>query len=136
MRLFEFAPTGIDLGVVRTALATYVKKANEKRMDIKIPYMQLLSLIDQDDLPLGGPDSDKQGLLTALKNNPKVDPTGDVFDVEGDYIIIKSQTKAQQDQVKGGGKGIDQMASSAASKEISGGSSVNQMASSAAKTIN
>lgn len=116
MRLFEFA-SDIDLGSIRTVLATYTRKANAQKADIKMPFAQFLSLIDSDDLPLGGPDSPKADILNALKN---FDPTlSNVFDVDDNgYIIIKSETKPQVTTPKGGGPTVDKMASSAAQQSL------------------
>lgn len=116
MRLFEFAPD-IDLGRINSVLAPYTRKANAQKADIKMPFAQFLSLIDNDDLPLGGPDSPKVDILNALKNlHPSLSK---VFDVDDNgFMIIKSETKPQVSAAKGGGPTIDQMASSAAQQSL------------------
>jgi hypothetical protein len=76
-----------------------------------------MNILQKFDLPLGGIDSDKQKIMTALKNT--IDPTGDVIkDIgpDGSLILNNPQDAAQPDST--GGSSIDQMASRAATKNL------------------
>lgn len=119
MKLFE-----LDMGSTMSALSVLKGKSAEKSSSGKISYEAVMNAFKQFDLPLGGPNSDTQAILTALKN--LVDPTGDVIDSinppdaefpNGSITLNTPNNNPTQPEVKGGSS-VDQMASSAANQAI------------------
>lgn len=120
MKLFE-----LDIGSTKSVLSILQGRSAEKNDSGKVSYEAVMNLFKQFDLPLGGPDSDKQAILTALKN--LVDPIGDVIDSinppdaefpNGSITLNTPNNNPTQPEVKGGSS-LDDMASRAAQKAIS-----------------
>jgi hypothetical protein len=115
MRLFE-----VDLGSARDVLAVLQGLANKEGQSSELPFPVVMNILKPFDLPLGGPDSDRDKMLVALKNS--IDPAGDVFDVKGDgsgTLVLNTKAGGQQDQTEPAGSStptVDKMAASGAKK--------------------
>lgn len=120
MKLFE-----LDIGSTKSVLSILQGRSAEKNDSGKVSYEAIMDLFKQFDLPLGGPNSDKQAILTALKN--AIDPAGDIIqsinppDAEfpnGSMTLDTPDNNPTQPEVSGGSS-LDNMASRAAQKAIS-----------------
>jgi len=108
MRLLE-----VDTGSAQVVLKILRGLANEHGQSGRIPYAAFLNKMKQFDLPLGGPNSDRQQMITALKNaNPQLGAI--IKSVEADGTIVLDKTNEPQDQSAGqaGGPSVDAMAAS------------------------
>ena len=114
MKLLE-----VDTGAVQVVLKILRGLANEHGRTGEIPYAAFLNKMRAFDLPLGGPDSDRQQVIAALKNaNPQLGAI--IKDVKPDGTIVLDKTNEPADQAAGqaGGPAVDAMASSNA-KQLS-----------------
>lgn len=107
MKLFE-----VDLGSARVVLKILKGMADEKGGRGEIPYPAFLNKLKQFDLPIGGLNSDRQQMITALKN--AIPELGAIIkDVKPDGTIVLDKTNDPANQAKkSGGPTVDKMASS------------------------
>lgn len=112
MKLFE-----LDIGSTKSVLSILQGRSSKENSSGVIPYNTVMNLFKQFDLPLGGPNSDKQQIMTALKN--KIDPSGDVIkDVNPDGSLVLNQPNDQVEPQVKGSPTVNAMASQAARAEL------------------
>lgn len=114
MKLFE-----LDIGSTKSILSVLQGRSSKEGSSGVLPYNAVMNLFKQFDLPLGGPNSDKQKIMTALKN--AIDPAGDVIKTinpDGSLVLNQPNDQAQPQPAATGGSSVDQMASSAAQQAI------------------
>jgi len=114
MKLFE-----LDIGSTKSILSVLQGQSSKGGSSGTISYNAVMNLFKQFDLPLGGPNSDKQKIITALKNT--IDPTGDVIKTvnpDGSIVLNNPNDAASAAPAAPGGSTVDQMASQAANKAI------------------
>ena len=114
MRLFEIA--GAE--DARSVMAVIQGLANDERVPSTLPFSVFKKYINGDEIGIGTPDA-----VVAFKNT--ADPTGDIIgnvDTETGTVELNTKTKDSSvkfgDQETGGSPTVDQMASSAAAKNL------------------
>lgn len=108
MRLFE-----VDTGAVIPILKVLRGLAANNETSGEIPFATVMNYLKKFDLPLGGMDSDRQQVMTALKNS--LGPAGAIIkDIKPDGAIVldKPQDPAQATAAQSAGPSVDAMASS------------------------
>lgn len=112
MKLFE-----LDIGSTKSILSILQGRSSTENSSGIIPYNVVMNLFKQFDLPLGGPNSDKQKIMTALKN--AIDPSGDVIkDVNPDGSLTLNKPNDQAAPQIKGSPTVNSMASQAANAEL------------------
>lgn len=112
MRLFE-----VDTSAVIPILKVLTGLAGSKDTSGEIPFSTVMHYLKPYDLPLGGVDSDRQQIMTALKRS--LGPAGEIIKdikTDGSIVLKKVENPSQVQAAQTPGPNIDQMASSGAKK--------------------
>ncbi len=108
MRLFE-----VDTGAVVPILKVLRGLAANNETSGEIPFATVMNYLKKFDLPLGGLESDRQQVMTALKNS--LGPAGEIIkDIkpDGTLVLDKPQDPAQATAAQTAGPSVDAMAAS------------------------
>lgn len=108
MRLFE-----VDTGAVVPILKVLRGLAANNETSGQIPFATVMNYLKKFDLPLGGMDSDRQQVMTALKNS--LGPAGEIIKAinpDGSIVLDTPQDPAQATAAQTAGPSVDAMASS------------------------
>ncbi|NBP00047.1 MAG: hypothetical protein EBU90_07925 [Proteobacteria bacterium] len=108
MRLFE-----VDASAVIPILKVLRGLAANNDTSGIIPFATVMNYLKKFDLPLGGVDSDRQQIMTALKN--ALGPSGEIIksiNPDGSLVLDKPDDPAQAGAKASTGPAVDAMAKS------------------------